>query len=71
MSPSNQFKDESNNKIDGLEVKVSSVLVKTLHWTDNYANLLAKFWISIPNWLTKFLATLAIFVFASGIQGEK
>lgn len=45
-------------------------MVDGVRWSDRYAIQLEKLWKYMPNWLAKIFVTIAVFVFASGIQGE-
>lgn len=40
-----------------------------VRWSERYALRIEKIWKFVPNWLAHILATIAIFLLASGIQG--
>lgn len=44
-------------------------MVEGVRWSERYARRIEHYWNYIPNWLAKILATIAVFLLASGIQG--
>lgn len=44
-------------------------MMEGVRWTERYHRRIEKVWNYIPNWLAQILATIAVFLLASGIQG--
>lgn len=44
-------------------------MIEGVRWTEKYARRIEQVWNYIPNWLAQILATIAVFLLASGIQG--
>lgn len=40
-----------------------------VRWTEKYAGDIEKLWKSLPHWLSQVLATMAVFLLASGLHG--
>lgn len=40
-----------------------------VRWTEKYAGDIEKLWKSLPHWLSRVLATVAVLVLASGLHG--
>lgn len=40
-----------------------------VRWTEKYGRDIEKFWKLMPNWLGQVLATIAVFLLASGLHG--
>lgn len=46
-------------------------MIDGVRWSEKYASKIEIIWKCIPNWMTHFLATIAVFLLASGIQGTE
>lgn len=44
-------------------------MIEGVRWTERYHRQIEKVWNYIPKWLAQILATIAVFLLASGIQG--
>lgn len=44
-------------------------MTEGIRWTEKYAETLDRIWVKLPKWLAQVIATMAVFVLASSIQG--
>lgn len=44
-------------------------MTEGVRWIEGYSELCDKVWKILPNWTRHLLATLAVFLLASGVQG--
>lgn len=45
-------------------------MAEGVRWIEKYSTKCDKVWKLLPNWVKQLLATLAVFILASGIQGR-
>lgn len=45
-------------------------MLEGVRWSERYASRIEHLWKYIPNWLGQIFVTIAIFLLASGIQGN-
>ncbi|KAG6461005.1 delta(7)-sterol 5(6)-desaturase erg32 [Manduca sexta] len=67
------IKDENNNKIKEVEEKKSRYfdpLTDGVRWIEKYAESLEKFFERLPEFISTFIATFAVFTFGATLRGE-
>lgn len=45
-------------------------MIEGVRWTERYTRRIEQLWKYLPNWLAHTIATIAVFLLASGIQGN-
>lgn len=45
-------------------------MVDGVRWSEKYNNEIERLWRYLPNWMTKTLVTVAVFLIASSIRGK-
>lgn len=65
-------KEEINpeNGVYKLERNRLNPMVDGVRWSEKCSNEIERLWRHLPNWMTKALVTIAVFLIASSIRGK-
>ncbi|XP_077295500.1 lathosterol oxidase-like [Arctopsyche grandis] len=53
-----------------LKRTIYNPMLEGVRWTERYSDSIEKFWLKLPDFVTTFIATLAVFTFGSTLRGE-
>lgn len=62
--------EEDSMGVSFLQRTIYNPMLEGVRWTERYSDSIEKFWLKLPDFVTTFIATLAVFTFGSTLRGK-